>query len=234
MIPIMKREFVDAFKSVRSILIILFMTFISYRSAILIQDNSYLVSSLLEMDLGGMKIQAIVIMFVFITLGFLFVFAVSHDVVNKELELKTIRLLVTKVSRIEIIIGKLLGVFLFWVFVISISFGLIFFITGEFDLRGYLETNVFAFYIVSLLIFISTIVTKPKMTMFLAILLGISLPILGLVADIVDKWYLLPFKYVLPYHYMDLETILLAAIVPLLIAIGYIIISVIVMERRDF
>src|SRR5699024_868250 len=126
MLPILKREFIDSFKSIRTILIILFITIVSYQSAVLVDENRDLVNSLLEDGVEIGSVYTVAITMIILLLGFLFTFAISHDLINKEIELKTIRLLVTKVSRFEIVMGKLLGSFLFWLLVISASYGIIF------------------------------------------------------------------------------------------------------------
>lgn len=44
MVHVLKREFTDSFKSVRSILIILFFTFVSYQSAKFFRDHQALLN----------------------------------------------------------------------------------------------------------------------------------------------------------------------------------------------
>jgi len=99
MIHVLKQEFVDSFKSVRSILIILFITFVSYQSAVFLDDHPGLVQMLIENGGEASSAYTAAIALVVLVFGFLFVFATSHDLVNKEVELKTIRLLVTKVPK---------------------------------------------------------------------------------------------------------------------------------------
>ena len=52
------------------------------------------------------------IKFLFFFLGFIFITAVSHDILNKEIEMETIRFLVVKTSRINILLGKFFGVYI--------------------------------------------------------------------------------------------------------------------------
>src|SRR5699024_1570977 len=170
--------------------------------------------------------------FIFIVFGFLFVFAISHNVINKELELKTIRLLVTKVSRIDIVVGKLIGMLLFWISIILVTYGIIFLFAPANYLRELSETVVLFFYIVTFVLFMSTIITKSLLSMFLGVFLSIIFPILGLLSTVFDKWYFILFKYILPFYYLDNVTFHL--VFPVLIGCLFIILAITVMERRDF
>lgn len=233
MVPIFKREFLDSFKSIRSILIILFITFVAYQSANFIQKNPAL-QGLLEGEGTGIDESSLytgAILLIFLLLGFLFVFAISHDILNKEIELKTIRLLVTKTSRIEIILGKFLGALLFWVVVLSLSFGILTLMTGEWFSRDYFTTLSYLFYMVSFVLLVSSIVPKTKLTMFLGIFFGIALPILGLASLASEKWYLEGISYILPYRYLDGSISLMFA--PFVIGLIFVGLSIISLNRRD-
>src|SRR5699024_1856594 len=140
---ILKREFIDSFKSIRSILIILFITFITYQASNILSYNEEFITGLLSV---GMTIESAftsIILFIMFIFGFLFVFSISHDVINKEIELKTIRLLVTKVSRLHIMLGKLLGVLAFWIVVITLSFVIASLFSDVFDWKTYVQTIIF-------------------------------------------------------------------------------------------
>ncbi|MDX8046824.1 ABC transporter permease subunit [Gracilibacillus sp. S3-1-1] len=112
MLHILKQEFIDAFKSVRSILILFFITFTSYQSATFIDNNPSFINEFMESGGEEGSVYTAAIALIVLVFGFLFVFATSHDLINKEIELKTMRLLVTKVSRLEIMLGKFLGTLL--------------------------------------------------------------------------------------------------------------------------
>jgi len=232
MFHIAQREFIDSFKSIRSILIILFITFVSYQSANFLYENQEFVSELIDIGESEGAIYSLATTFIFIVFGFLFVFAISHNVINKELELKTIRLLVTKVSRIDIVVGKLIGMLLFWISIILVTYGIIFLFAPANYLRELSETVVLFFYIVTFVLFMSTIITKSLLSMFLGVFLSIIFPILGLLSTVFDKWYFILFKYILPFYYLDNVTFHL--VFPVLIGCLFIILAITVMERRDF
>src|SRR5699024_8636622 len=111
-------------------------------------------------------LYAAVISLILIVLCFLFAFAISHDLINKEIELKTIRLLITKTSSLKLMLGKFLGTLLFWIVTVSISYSIIYFISDSWHTESFLQAIVFIFYVVSLVFLISTIVTKSKMIIF--------------------------------------------------------------------
>lgn len=231
MFHVLKQEFIDSFKSVRSILIILFITFISYQSATFIDHNLSIFNEMIGGDGDENSLYTAVIALIVVLFGFLFVFATSHNLINKEIELGTMRLLVTKISRVQIMAGKLLGTFLFWVVTISISFAIMSIIAGAWFPKDYLQSVVFLFYMISFVLLISTVVSKSTLTMFLGIILGITLPIIGMVTTVTDKWYLVPFKYILPYNYLDGSVVLM--FVPLGIGVVYFLIAVYFIKRRD-
>src|SRR5690625_6988451 len=98
MYPILKREFIDSFKSIRSMLITLFITVAAYQSASYFNSNPSVINEMLFEGVDNNAAYAAVISLILMVLGFLFAFAISHDLINKEIELKTIRLLITKTS----------------------------------------------------------------------------------------------------------------------------------------
>lgn len=231
MVHILKREFIDSFKSIRSILIILFITYISYKSAAFFADNPGVIHEFIESSDDAKSVYTAAVALIVFMLGFLFVFATSHDLINKEIELKTIRLLVTKVSRVEILLGKLLGTLLFWIALISVSFGILSIYASSWFPKDYFQIIIFLLYIVSFVQLMSTAIPHTKLTMFLGIILGLSLPIIGLISLVSERWYWIPIKYILPYHY--LEGSIVWMIIPCLIAIIYFFISMFIMQKRD-
>ena len=232
MISILKREFMDSFKSIRSILIILFVTYMSYLSSTFLQDNPDLINLFTEEGIEAKEVYTAAISWIILLLGFLFVFAVSHDLINKEVETKTMRLLVTKISRIQIVLGKFLGALLFWIVVFSISFGVLTIIAGEWFPKDYFRSLSFVFYVVGFVLCLSTLISRTRLSMFLGILLGIAIPIIGLTSLVSDKWYLKPFEYILPYKYM--EGSIGWILISLVIGLVYVGISILLMKRKDF
>lgn len=216
----------DVFKTFKSIAIIVFFTVTSTLSARFFSNNPALIE---DVNSGSVYTSSIKLLIFFC--GFLFVFAISHDLINREIDLQTIRLLVTKVSRFDILFGKFVGVMTFWVFALTLSFSLVSLYAKEWFWKDYFTLIIFMVFVVSFVVFLSTIITKPNVTMFLGILLGLVLPILGMVSVFTNKWYLVPFKYFLPYFYIIKAGWFL--LIPLLIAIVLLYIGYYVLNRRD-
>ncbi|WP_173224351.1 ABC transporter permease subunit [Paenibacillus alba] len=106
------------FKSFKSVAIILLFVVVSMSIAKFVQNNQALLEGFGNQSnpyLSGMR-------FLINVLGFLFVLTHSHDFLNREIENQTIRFLVTKTSKMAIVIGKYLGIFLFWMTCVGISF----------------------------------------------------------------------------------------------------------------
>lgn len=197
MLSILNREFMDVLKSFKSIAVVIFFTLISTLTARFFSNNPGLLA---DEDIGAVYTSSIKLLVFFI--GFLFVFSISHNLINRELDLNTIRLLATKVSRFKILIGKFLGVSLFWLFSLTISFILVSLYANQWFWIDFFIVIIFMLFVISFVTFLSIVVEKPGLTMFLGILLGLSLPILGLYSIFTDTWYLLPFRFSLPYYYI--------------------------------
>ena len=225
---IIKNEFFNSFKSFKSIIIISFFTFTSFLTASFLSKNASLLGQL-STDTGTAYTSSIKFLIFF--LGFLFVFSVSHDLINKELDYQTIRLLVTKTSKFNIIFGKFLGVYMFWLASITISFVILSIYAHSWFILDYISVLVFLCFIVGLNIFLSTIISKPGVTMFLGIFIGIIAPILGIWAAFSTKWYLFPFRYVLPYYYVIKSNGFL--IFPFVMGIALLYFSYLIFQRKD-
>lgn len=226
MIHIIKNEFLNSFKSFKSIIIISFFTLTSFLTASFLSKNT---SILGELNTGSAYTSSIKFLIFF--LGFLFVFSVSHDVINKELDYQTIRLLVTKTSKFNIIFGKFLGVLMFWLASVTISFIIVSIYAHSWFTLDYITVLAVLCFIVGLNIFLSTIISKPGVTMFLGIFIGIIAPILGLWAAFSTKWYLFPFRYILPYYYVTKSNGYL--ILPFVMGIALLYLSYLIFQRKD-
>lgn len=110
---ITKREFWNLIKSVRALIIILLFS----AGSIWVTNSLSKVSGQLDVEEYYASLRLLVLIF-----GFLFATILSHSCFNGEVETKTIRLLLTKVSKTSIVIGKMLGASLFWLVCLTGSF----------------------------------------------------------------------------------------------------------------
>lgn len=115
------------------------------------------------------------------------------------------RFLVTKTTRFSIIIGKFLGIWMFWFVCLFLSFLIIALTTEKIDLLVFAQTMSLLTLQISFVLLMSVLIIKPGVTMFLGILGGILLPILGgwfaLSANPAISWL----KYISPFYYLDLN-----------------------------
>ncbi|MFE4037094.1 MULTISPECIES: ABC transporter permease subunit [unclassified Priestia] len=228
MLAIARKEFISSFKSFKSVVIILFLITVSTYTANVLKNKLSITTALSQ---GGSTYTS-AISFLLLLFGFLFVFMISHDVINRELETQTVRLLVTKISRSKIILGKFLGVFLFWAFTILISFILISLIAKDWFWIDLITLIIFVTYPIALNILISTIIVRPTASLFIAIFISIFLPLLGIYSSLDDSSTMYIFKYILPYYTIINQSFLM--IIPLIISFFFIAISIILFNRKDF
>ncbi|GGE83835.1 ABC-2 type transport system permease protein [Priestia taiwanensis] len=163
-------------------------------------------SSADELGLGdvGKDGYALGTLFIVFALGFLFIASLSHDQINREVSSRTMRFLVTKTGRTNILLGKYLGVWLFWLFCISASFILITFVSGNFLWYGLLECMVFLSVALAFNLIFSIILPKPALSMFFGITFALVFPGISFWAIYSDKIYISWFKYITPYYYSTL------------------------------
>ena len=196
---ICQRECKELFKGVRPIIIIIILLGLSYIIARL-ADSFPVIEELITLDMYTMGLSLPILI-----LGLLFVFTLSHDTINKEVESRTIRFLVTKTSRHKIIMGKLLGMLLFWLIIVTVSLFLISIYAKTFYLSTLVESMLFLLYAICLALLISTLVRRTRQSMFLGIAIALLLPAITGWAVLSNQFYIKWFKYVSPYYYLSID-----------------------------
>lgn len=232
---IAKHESLQLLKSVKSILILLFLLGSAYAGV----SVSELLKSFLELlnegDLSIAENEAMIysigLSFTILIFGPLFAFILSHDVMNREIEQRTMRFIVTKVERKNIILGKVIGHLLFWFTILTVSYILIFILSGYFSIYALSQSASFLAVFVSLALLLSMLIKKPIISSFLSILLGIAIPIVSLWAMFSEKWYISIFKYISPYYYLEKNTMLF--LVNFAFAAIYILVAIYLFRKRD-
>lgn len=220
MIAIAKREFLKQFKSMKSILIIVIMLFTTYFVA---KYAGSLVEFIDLSDEETVDVHALGFVFIIIFMGQLFVMSLSHDVLNKEIYERTMRFLVTRTSRTSIVIGKFIGIWLFWFSCVLIAYTITTFFSHRFNVILFLQSISLLSLQITLAMLLSILIPRPSLSMFLGVILGIVFPIFSLWATTTgDEWYgfmkyLSPFTYLTKYNYQFLMLFIGAGIVLLLI-----------------
>ncbi|TGV30244.1 hypothetical protein EN829_037570 [Mesorhizobium sp. M00.F.Ca.ET.186.01.1.1] len=193
---ICRHEYFRLFKSIKSLITIAFIVGVSYWVSDLVNQAATLIP---QQELA--KGHALGVFVLIMLLGPLFVFSLSHDVINRELAGRTIRFLVTRTSRNKIILGKFLGILCFWLSCLVITFGVVLATVHTFDAKTFLHCLSLLVYCISLALFLSFAVPRPSYTMFLGIVVAMLLPGLGLWSTFSEQpaaqWiaYLTPFTY---------------------------------------
>ncbi|RDW16169.1 ABC transporter permease [Oceanobacillus chungangensis] len=228
MFAITIKEFTSLFKSTRSIIIIIFLFGVTAGSAKLISQFE---TQLRDLGLGDNAFVGGLMILLFLA-GPLFVTSISHSIVNKEIDSRTIRFLATKTSRDNIILGKFLGNILFWIICLITALLLIIPFSEAFYFSEFFQSIIFVSYFVGLTIFLSTIIGNPSLTMFLGITISIVLPILGIWGMFSENLIIKFISYLTPYFYYTHENTYYTYFVAIF-TFMYLILSLIVFRRRD-
>ncbi|WP_297988300.1 ABC transporter permease [Anoxybacillus sp.] len=219
------QEFKSLFKTWKSMLVIILFLSISFLSGKFFSNHQTLLMNNGDVPVFVSSIRALVLF-----LGTLFVMALSHDCVNKEIEHQTMRLLVTKCSRDAIIFGKFLGIFLFWGVCLLISFSIVSLYSNEFYIMELIKLLSFLSFVIAIAILLSSFVHRPNHTMFLGILVGLLIPIIGIWSLFDARISML--KYMFPYYYMMENGLYI--FVPLLFSFLIVLLVILYMRGRDF
>lgn len=199
MIGICLREFQSLFKSIKSVI-----TIIIFAGMIILASN--LLGTITE-DLQIMGINNIYVagvMIILLLIGPLLVTSLSHDALNREFQNKSIRFLVTKISRNKIVIGKFLGIFLFWILCMSIAWIVAFPITNHFYFLSLIEACIFLSYFIALSLLLSALVSKPSYSIFIGVLCGILFPVIGFWSSFDhSNSYIMFISLLTPYYYFQ-------------------------------
>ncbi|CDQ37935.1 MULTISPECIES: ABC transporter permease [Virgibacillus] len=228
MFTICLREFRTLFKSIRSLIIIIVLFGVTTGAAKLISQFE---AQLKDLGLGDNAYAGGLMTLLFIASP-LFVTSLSHSAINKEIDSRTIRFLVTKTSRESIIVGKFLGNLLFWIVCLLIALLLIIPFSHSFFFLELIQCIVFVSYFIGFTIFLSTIIRKPSLTMFLGITVSIGLPIIGLWSIGTNNILITALSYITPYFYYTQEETFFTYFTAVFTCI-YLALSLMIFRKRD-
>ncbi|AXI07677.1 ABC transporter permease subunit [Oceanobacillus sp. 143] len=189
------REFINSFKSIKSLLTIITMISLSY--AIAYYSDKYISIIYEEFNLTSLAS----LLLVMLILGFLFVFSISHDTFSREIHSRTARFLVTKTNRDTIVIGKFLGIMFFWIACIVIATILLITITMNFSVEDFFQIIVFITYPITFCILISIIFSRPGYSMFIGLFAAIAIPAVSFWSISSNNIFIGWLKYFTPYYY---------------------------------
>ena len=190
---ITKREFWNLIKSVRALIIILLFS----AGSIWVTNSLSKVSGQLDVEEYYASLRLLVLIF-----GFPFATILSHSCFNGEVETKTIRLLLTKVSKTSIVIGKMLGASLFWLVCLTGSFIFISAVGKVFHPSELFIAFSTMAYFNSIILLVSVVTAKPSRSNFVGLIFALLLPGLGLYATLTATSPLHFLQYFFPYFYL--------------------------------
>ncbi|HWI46776.1 MAG TPA: ABC transporter permease subunit [Rummeliibacillus sp.] len=225
MIAIAKKEFIEMTKSFKSLFIISLLVLTSYFMSKFVSKN--LVGLGADTNEYVSATRLLILLF-----GFLFVLMLSHDLMSRETSTKTIRFLITKTSRTNIILGKFLGVAAFWLFSLGISITIVSFFAKDFLWFTFLQLYSFLIFAIGLCLLISTLAKTTSMSMLLGLAISFVAPIIGMWSMFSEKTWLKPFKLLLPYQYQIKENGLV--LIPLVIGFIFVTVSIWYFKRGDY
>ncbi|GAB6256816.1 ABC transporter permease [Peribacillus sp. NPDC055009] len=223
-----KREFISLFKGIKSIIIVMMLLATSYYSA----KFSDLLTSGIELTAREAEnIHTVGLLILILFFGQLFVMGLSHDSLNRETHERTIRFLVTRTSRTSIILGKFLGIWLFWLICLTTSFLLTSVFSQKIDVFIFTQTMSLLTYQIGLTILLSVLIPKPGFTMFLGIMVGLAFPIIGLWVSFTSNVWVSWMKFITPYYYLIREDYTFLVIV--ILAGIMLVIANLIFKRRE-
>lgn len=225
MLAIATKEFVEMMKSFKSLFIIVLFVLSSYFMSSFVSKN--VVSLGTDTNNYVSVTRLLILLF-----GFLFVLMLSHDLISRETSTKTIRFLITKTSRTNIIVGKFLGVAAFWLFSLGISITIVSFFAKDFLWFTFLQLYSFLFFAIGLCLLISTLAKTTSKSMLLGLSVSFTAPVVGIWSMFSEKTWLKPFKLLLPYQYQLKENGLV--LIPFIIGLLFSFISIWYFKRGDY
>lgn len=229
MIGVCLREFQSLFKSVKSVIIIVVFAGLSILAINILSSFSEM---LVEFGIDNVYLAGVMI--VIQLLGPIFVMSISHDVLNQECHNRSIRFIVTKISRDKVIIGKFLGISLFWMLCMLSAWMIAFAYTSHFDLQSLIQAYIFLSYFIALSIFLSTIIPKPTFTIFAGVLIGLSMPVIGLWSSLDEtNPYIMIIGLLTPYVYFQNEQYAILPYVVIVLTIVLLMMTILLFRKRD-
>ncbi|MDP9726516.1 ABC-2 type transport system permease protein [Priestia aryabhattai] len=223
------REFKSLFKSLRSVIIILIIVGVTVGAASFLSN--------FKGDLSGLGLDNVYVaglLLLNLIVGPLFVTSLSHDIINKESQSRTIRFLLPKTSRDKIVIGKFMGISLFWFFCFLISILLIVPFSKGFYFKELIQAIIFITYFTSLTLLLSSIINQPRMSMFVGIVCSIVIPVIGLWSSVShSNVFINIVGYLTPYFYFTNENHYLIYVVPGFTLL-FLLLSLIIFRKKDF
>lgn len=228
MLSVTLHELKKQMKSIKSIIVV----FIIFAVTVGVAAGVKKFAAFIDMHSGN-DVYTTGLMLTILFAGPLFTLSLSHNIINEEMKSRTIRFIATKTSRTNIIIGKYLSIVIFWFICLLVSLLLIMIFAHQlYFVRGFTLFS-FVTYFIGLTILLSILIKNPLVTNLLGIFLSIMFTVVGIWSALSHNILLKIISFITPYHYLFYENTSVFAAVPILISIIFVIISILVMRKRD-
>lgn len=176
--------------------------------------------ALTSVEIGGIDNKTyagsfyVIIKLAVMLLGYLFASILSHSSINRETERKSVRLVISKISRTEYVTGKFLANVMFWVICFVLIYGCLFLKYKVFDVGELITNTVMMIYYNSITILLSVLVKRGAASNFLGLVVGIALPFAGLYTMAKNSFlrFLFPYSYIVKLDWNTLMPIIFSAI----------------------
>lgn len=231
MFAICKREFLFLFKSIKSII---FIVIISGLILIIAEFLSNIPLNILK-EMGVENEYVLGLMLLIYFLGPLLVISLSHDTINKEEQNRTLRFLIPKINRDEIVLGKYTGILSFWSICLFLALLIISIFAKKFYWLPFIESIVFLSYFISLSIFLSICIGQSSITLIIGIILSLIIPIIGLISLLTKKYLFINLISILtPYYYFSFPDKPMIEYLTIIPSILILLISILVFRKKDY
>lgn len=215
-ITLVKEQLSTSLKSIKSVILIILLSLISYAVA----ENSDKVP-LISSDTNSISVSTIIFSLLSV-LGVFFTMQIFGGNLTREIESESIRYILPYVPRWKIIISKITSYQLYWMIILIIPLVIVSIFKHKlfFPLTGLISMFAFFLYINSVALLTSVIVQKEKSSTFIGIVISIAVVFIGLWSIISNNIILKIISWFLPYRYINFSweiVILLALSVGLII-----------------
>lgn len=221
---IFKRELKESMLTIKSLIVLLFFSMLTY----FISKHSPELNQLS----GGDSSLTSLIYATIETSGVFFSFLIFSGTIAKMVENGSIRFLISYTSRAKVLIAKYLAMNIYFIILLIIMLPVIGIARGEifFPILEMAQAVVFFAYITSIVMLLSVITKHERTANFVGIILGFLIPIIGVYSTVVKNRIINLLSWLLPYRY---ETFNLKSLILIGITIIILCLSVNIFKRLE-
>lgn len=223
---IIKEQLISSFKSIKSIILILILSLISYTVTISANKIPLMSTNSSQITVSNTIFSLLSILGVFFTLQ------IFGGNLTKEIDSQSIRYILPYVNRWKIIISKVISYQLYWTIILIIPLLTVSIVKQQlfFPITDLISMLAFFLYINSVALLTSVIAKNEKSSTFIGIVISITVVFIGLWSIISNNIILKIASWLLPFRYITFswEIVILLAI-----SAGIITMSIIIFNKKE-